>query len=108
MSKSERFQQLVREAAPLALERAQLAQEITLDILTKAFPQSTVQTIAAITVFRPTDNAIEAALGAVRAIQEKGLKPTLIICDERQMQITVASGQILSEKRAPQRKRKSR
>lgn len=96
MNAADRFRALKAEVAPLdsaagklKVEMMQLAQEMGLETIRKAFPQARIVTLRPICEVKPSDMAHEATK-AVEAIQQSERIPTLIIVDKSRCILTLA------------------
>lgn len=69
------------ELAPLKLEMVRLSSEISLEIVTAAFPEAKVLRLRAISEIKPSDGG-KNAMQAVEMIQSHKLKPSVILHDE--------------------------
>lgn len=84
---TDRFQELAQQvipldaqAAPIKLEMVNLSSEISLEIMTAAFPKAFVMRTRAVSEIKPSDGG-KNALQAVTMLKEHGITPTLLVLD---------------------------
>lgn len=108
-----RFKELAEEVGPLQhaadkikVEMLDLAFRMSLQIAREAFPAAAVQPVRALFEIKPSDYARNAS-EAVKAMQNAGVTPTLIIADETRKVIILATEPILPRAAKPRRTVKS-